>query len=511
MKKHPFSWLAALLVLAVAVGSCTKNSGSDNPPGPSAGEKSYNKKIDQYLSSHYLWDAGYKALKRDLAEEYAGDDNNFLTTNLMKMTDNTLDKKPDNGGYKLYSYIVRSSKTRAVAQAPTRGVTHGIKKEPEDSFGIKWLMVISFTDQEGDPSGKYGICVRSLWPGTHSAREKGIVRGTLISRIDGKELTDANYLQLANRLISPASGQRVSLTEYPSNDIVELTASEIYPDPVLYCGQIEPGVGYLVYDGFDAAYDDELLAAIKQLRTAGVRDLILDLRDNGGGHVISANMLSTCIAGERAAGKIFQYYRYNDTRMANPGHTSQETGRTYDAEKQRFRENFRYGDYYSVDLTQYTLDLNRLYVLTSGDTASSSELVINSLEGIGFDVTLIGSRTNGKNVGMEPDTFDDGAYTYELTPITFQGYNADMVTIDPGGIAVDAEVNEWNNGLVDFGPQEPLVAKALSLIDPTRAYPVAAPAHACSSFGLVRDVSILQPANPRRSGGMILLPQAVAE
>ena len=44
--------------------------------------------------------------------------------------------------------------------------------------------------------------------------------------------------------------------------------------------------------------------------------MVLDLRNNGGGHVISSNMLSTCIAGAACQGKVYEYYRYNDSRMA---------------------------------------------------------------------------------------------------------------------------------------------------------------------------------------------------
>ena len=128
---------------------------------------------------------------------------------------------------------------------------------------------------------------------------------------------------------------------------------------------------------------------------------------NGGGHVISAKMLATCIAGEKCDGEVFQYYRYNDSRMADPAKTQKQTGNTYDREKALFYENFSYGDYYGADLKQYALGLQNIYVLTTGSTASSSEAVINGLRGIDIGVTLIGEKTNGKNVGMEIDKFDD--------------------------------------------------------------------------------------------------------
>ena len=148
--------------------------------------------------------------------------------------------------------------------------------------------------------------------------------------------------------------------------------------------------------------------------------------------------------------------------MADPAKTQKQTGNTYDREKALFYENFSYGDYYGADLKQYALGLQNIYVLTTGSTASSSEAVINGLRGIDIGVTLIGEKTNGKNVGMEIDKFDDGDYSYELAPITFEGYNAKKETVNPAGLAVNYAVADWNNRLVDFGPEEPMLAKARS-------------------------------------------------
>lgn len=263
----------------------------------------------------------------------------------------------------------------------------------------------------------------------------------------------------------------------------------------------EHKIGYMVYNGFDAAYDDDLLDSLRKFRDAGITDLVLDLRYNGGGHVISAKMLATCIAGEKCRGEVFQYYRYNDGRMADPAKTQKQTGNTYDQGKALFYENFSYGNYYGADLTQYALDLPRIYVLTTGSTASSSEAVINGLRGIDVGVTLIGEKTNGKNVGMEIDKFDDGDYSYELAPITFEGYNAKEETVNPAGLAVDYAVADWNNRLVDFGPEEPMLAKALSLIT-GRTY---TPAPGRSAAGIAPITGVSLPEDARRPAGMLVL------
>ncbi|EKC59410.1 protein containing Peptidase S41 domain protein, partial [human gut metagenome] len=76
-----------------------------------------------------------------------------------------------------------------------------------------------------------------------------------------------------------------------------------------------------------------------------------------------------------------------------------ETGQAYDESKERFYEEFIYGDYRGADLRGYALDLPRLYVIVSSGTASASEAVVNALRGIGLEVVLVGQKTNGKKCG----------------------------------------------------------------------------------------------------------------
>lgn len=53
-------------------------------------------------------------------------------------------------------------------------------------------------------------------------------------------------------------------------------------------------------------------------------------------------------------------------------------------------------------------------------------------------MVLVGQKTNGKNVGMEGVYLEDGAYEYLFMPVSFQGYNARLETVDPNGLAPDA-------------------------------------------------------------------------
>ena len=377
--------------------------------GGTGADTELNKQVDKILEYYYLWNGEYRQMSRDLSLDYISSSDNFLKRTLLEMTTNDLDKKrQSNGSYSVYSYLLRTPLTKAVDGTKPE-VNHGVAKKKEYGFGIAGLMGVRFVDGNNQPTGEYGLVVTSVYPDS-PASEAGFRRGTFFAQYNGAAITAANLNSVYGTLIAPGGASTVKLTENKQGaQPVSLTAREIYPNPVIHSEVITSGahrIGYLVYDSFDAAYDDELLAAVKKLKDGNITDMVLDLRNNGGGHVISSNMLSTCIAGAACQGKVYEYYRYNDSRMATVEKTARETGKEYDTAAKKFFDEFYYGDYYGVDLRNYALNMTRLYVLVTGNTASSSEAVINTLRGLdGFTVKLIGEKTNGKNVGMEVSKF----------------------------------------------------------------------------------------------------------
>ena len=467
-----------------------------------------NEEVDKYLLSRYLWNDEYREIERDLTIPYTNQLNNFMYNTLMGMETNTLDKKMRYDAYgqpyeQLYSYFVRSPYTRTRAEGNVGRVNHGIQKGGNiNSYGFFEFTIVQFSNAD-----YYGLAPMGTYPGS-PAEEAGVGRGDIIVLVNDQYITDSNVNQILYELLYPSSGSVELVLNEETPRPIEITATSLDPTPILHREVIEQGsnrVGYLVYTSFDAGYDNDLLAAIGELKNAGITDLILDFRYNGGGHVITSNMLSSCIAGSAGDGQVWQYYRYNDERMATPQETSEETGYPYDEAANLFYEGFYgTGNYYGEDLSAYALDLDRLYVLTSANTASASEAVINSLRGIDIPVTLIGTTTNGKNVGMEGISFTAGSYLYELTPITFQGYNAKLQTVNPDGMEVDKIVEDWGPaGYVDFGASEPLVAAALE--DITGVAPQAVPATR-SANGDVRKADVQLPQfEPLHPTGMIKL------
>ncbi len=212
-----------------------------------------------------------------------------------------------------------------------------------------------------------------------------------------------------------------------------------------------------------------LFNVFKDFKNKNVTDLILDLRYNGGGHTMSANLIATCIAGTASQGKVFSSLRYNDERMAKLNNKRED-------------ELFAYSSYPNLgtSLSAGSLNLPRVYCLVGNGTASASELVINSLEGIDLDVILIGEKTTGKNVGMEYEEYTVRNNTYRVVPITFQSYNAKGFGEYEKGFEPDIlmdETNPYNEQGVfyihkDYGNnEEPLYAKAIELITGTNPAP----------------------------------------
>lgn len=493
----------ALTVLLTATVSCTKDT-TGGGSGGFEGDSEVNHDMDGLLRKNYLWNEEYATLTPDFSLSY----DEFLSDLLMSMKTNTLDKKLRNGKYRLYSNIQRLSPvSRAAISAD---IDDKFQKEKVFGFGAFSVAIFSFNEIGGQATGLYGFAVMGVYPDSPMQRA-GIRRGSMITQVNGQNITNRNLNSVYSQLLAPGQVTTLTLSENRGEEGVfehRLTSELMYENPVLYTDVITEGshkIGYLVYSSFDAAFDGELLDALQTFKSAGINELILDLRLNGGGYVMSSQMLASCIAGSRAEGQVFQYYRYNDTRMATPETTSEETGQPYDESKERFYEEFISGDYRGVDLHQYTLDLPRLYVIVSSRTASASEAVISALQGIGVGVTLVGETTSGKNVGMEGVYLLDNRYEYLFMPITFQGYNARLETVNPNGLTPDAVRSDWNNGYNDFGDRkDPCLAYAMTSITGKTYTTSALREKGTPKMQLVEGLSL--PEVSRQPEGMIVLP-----
>ena len=197
---------------------------------------------------------------------------------------------------------------------------------------------------------------------------------------------------------------------------ITLTSAIITSDPVQNDRVIETDagpVGYMAFNDHIATAERELVDAMAEFEQAGVDDLVLDLRYNGGGYLAIASQVSYMIVGPSSAGQTFDELRFNDKhRTFNP-----VTGRALAPVP--FIDS-TIGFSIPSGRALPSLDLSRVFVLTGGGTCSASESIINGLRGIDVEVIQIGTTTCGKPYGFYPA--DNCGTTY--FSIQFQGVNA---------------------------------------------------------------------------------------
>jgi carboxyl-terminal processing protease len=310
----------------------------------------------------------------------------------------------------------------------------------------------------------FGV-VRYILPGT-SAEEKGVKRGDLFTKINGEAMTINNYSSLLapdvlNVTLAKIEGNTISDTEE-----VVLTKAVYSSNPVYITKTFDLDgikVGYLMYNSFTDDYDEDLNDAFGFFKAEGVEELILDVRYNGGGSVRTATDLAAMITGQ-FPGEIFlkeewnaEYQEYfertNAARLVNKFNSTLTTGTAINS-----------------------LNLDRVHVLTTGRSASASELIINGLEPY-IEVVQIGDKTTGKFTASttlydSPNFGRQNAstrHTYALQPLIFKSLNANDVSDYVDGLYPDFEFKE---DIRDYGvlgeESEPLLNAALNFIQGNR-------------------------------------------
>ena len=251
--------------------------------------------------------------------------------------------------------------------------------------------------------------------------QAALVRGSRILRINGVDLVNANTQNEVNQLnagLFPADAgtSTVFVVRDPgaaADRTVTITSVNLAPSPVNRTRVIDTPtgkVGYILFNTFSPFESERaIVQAVTEMRINSVTDLVLDLRYNGGGLLAVSSQLAYMIAGPtRTAGKSFSRLRFNSAAgTLNPvtGSTNNPTP-FYDQ---------TLGFTLSSGTALPTLNLNRVFVLTTADTCSASEAVVNGLRGIDFQVNLIGAITCGKPFGFYPqDNCGETYYTIQF-------------------------------------------------------------------------------------------------
>lgn len=339
--------------------------------------------------------------------------------------------------------------------------------------------------------------VRYIIPGSN-ATTVDIQRGELFTGVDGQVLNIDNYRAL---LFGQNNMYTLNMAEFVDGEVaangkeVALTKEEaLSENPVFISKSFEingENIGYLMYNQFTNEYDDELYAAIEALKSAGITNLVMDLRYNPGGSVNTTRLLASIIYGTNTE-DLFLRKRYNEKLQTE---FSKDRLEVYFTDK-------------VGNQTINSLGLSKLYVLTSASSASASELLINSLEPY-MDVIQIGDVTRGKNefsTTLVDDRENSYLYTpsrinkinpevqWAIQPLLGRNENAEGFSDFTDGLVPDVQLKEDLENLGTLGDlNEPLLARAIQEITAgtgKRDFTVKTPANIISSskmFGPLSD------------------------
>lgn len=324
--------------------------------------------------------------------------------------------------------------------------------------------------------------VRYVLPNS-DAETKGVQRGMLFNAVNGTQLTINNYQSLLN-----TDAYTINLATYNDNGTSETSDDTItsssesialiknpYTENPIFINDVltieDHVIGYLMYNGFTGTdqFDSQLNSVFAEFQAAGITDLVLDLRYNGGGSVATATWLASMITSSSLTGSTFFTEQYNSDLQAqflaeNPDFLVNpfvnEMIKRNNSGEIVFQQNINH------------VNLDKVYVLTTRSTASASELVINGLRPH-IEVVQIGTTTTGKyqasiTVYDSPDFRRAGAnpnHTYALQPLIYKSLNANGFTDFDSGLAPNIVLGENFGNLGMLGNvNEPYLAAAINEI-----------------------------------------------
>jgi carboxyl-terminal processing protease len=283
--------------------------------------------------------------------------------------------------------------------------------------------------------------IEPLIPADNAAAN--VARGAEVLTVDGVDLVNANdqaSIDTLNAGLTPKTvGESHSFSILDAGATaprtVTLVSANVTVTPVQNVHTITtPGgtlVGYMLFNDHLATSESALMNAFTQLQTAGVTELVLDIRYNGGGLLDIASEVAYMIAGQQTVGQTFELTQFNNKYPS----TDPVTGTTITPLE---FHTTTLGFSVTAGQPLPTLGLSTVFVLTGASTCSASESIINSLQGIGVQVIQIGSTTCGKPYGFYPT--DNCGTTY--FSIQFQGVNAKGFGDYPDGFTPDNAVTK---------------------------------------------------------------------
>lgn len=257
-----------------------------------------------------------------------------------------------------------------------------------------------------------------------------ITRGWIIRKINGTTIEPS--VDLNKILGEQESGvENDFLLESPAGDTVDTTFAkkEIQINSILHKETIQHdgnNTGYVVIKDFIQKTSDELYEVFNEFANNNIQDIIIDLRYNGGGMLNMAKETADYVIQDKYIGDVFAKISHNENKS---------------------NENYEYT--FSQNKLGQDFGFKKIYFITTRQTASASEALINGLKPYP-EIHIIGDNTYGKPVGMY--AFYESNERYAFVPVCFRITNAEGEADYYEGLSVDIETADYLPA--EFGDSE---------------------------------------------------------
>lgn len=369
------------------------------------------------------------------------------------------------------------------------------------------------------------------------AMAAGIKRGMVVTKVNGSAI-GANYDNERTNLNSQLAQNVVNLEGRGYIDNVPFTksltkavytkSSPVYAQKVFNTGAKK--IGYFAMARFSRLStsstsnpaDVNLDAAFNEFGNKGVTDLIIDLRYNGGGYIQTAEYLINLIAPSSTNGKVMFSEHYNSTMQNNQATILKNQAIPDENGKAQFGPNGKLYNYFDYKSNPYSVANNTSYFskkgslngiqnvvfLVTDNTASASELVINSLKPY-LNVKVVGVTTYGKPIGFFPIVIENRYKVYysmfDTKNSLGQGSYYDGIKPDPDyDEDLDKTGDIWDDPRYDFGDvKEGYLATALKILAPGATITTDKARSTMSVQGQTISVKSLQKMEPVRDNSFV--------
>ena len=235
------------------------------------------------------------------------------------------------------------------------------------------------------------------------AEEAGILPGDIIKSINGIEYTGED-IDGAVEVIKGKEGSSVTIGILRGQEIktFDIIRRKVITNPV-EAKKLENNIGYIEVTSFDEDTAESFKTKFKELQNQGIKSLIIDLRNNGGGLVDAAIDIADCIVPK-----------------------GKELLITVDKEQNEDIEKAE----------QDVLIDMPVVVLVNENSASASEILAGALKDLN-EATIVGNTTYGKGVIQQFITLKDGS---GLKVTTHEYYTPNRNKINGIGIEPNEKV-----------------------------------------------------------------------